>query len=84
VETRKDFSLGERWTFTLSSGPGYFRPGGGLDLGHRLEFLTAGELSYRLDGGGRIGLVGAHLSNAGISRRNPGVETIALAYSVPL
>lgn len=84
VETHREFALGRGWVFNLSSGPGYFHKSDEIDLGGALEFRTAGELGYTFPGGARLGIVASHLSNAGISNRNPGVETLSLIYTVPL
>lgn len=79
-----DFSLGERWYFTPSFGAGYYHQGDGKDLGHDLEFRSTLELSYRFDGGQRVGLSVAHISNASLSDHNPGMEVVKLIYLLPL
>lgn len=79
-----DFSLGERWHFTPSFGAGYYRQGDGKDLGHELEFRTTLELSFSLGNGQRLGVSLAHISNASLSDKNPGMEVVKLIYLLPL
>ncbi len=79
-----DARLGRRVILRPSFAPGYFRRGGGKDLGSALEFRSALELSFRLEGGWRVGLEVYHLSNAALGDRNPGAETLAVTLSVPV
>lgn len=79
-----DFALGERWHFTPSFGGGYYRQGDGKDLGNDLEFRTTLELSFSLGGGQRLGVSVAHISNASLSDKNPGMEVVKLIYLLPL
>lgn len=56
-------------------GGGYYTPGDAKDLGTALEFRTSMELAIITDD--RYIFVGlSHLSNAGISAHNPGVEML--------
>jgi lipid A 3-O-deacylase len=64
-----------------SVGVGAYRRGGGVDLGSPLAFRSSFELGYRREGGNRISLFAYHLSNAGVGRRNPGIEAVGLAWS---
>lgn len=66
------------------TGLGRFRLGERPDLGGGLEFRSGIELGFRAAADWRVGLVLYHLSNGGIERRNPGSETLALTWSVPL
>jgi lipid A 3-O-deacylase len=66
------------------TGLGRFRLGERPDLGGGLEFRSGIELGFRAPEDWRVGLVLYHLSNGGIERRNPGSETLALTWSVPL
>jgi hypothetical protein len=77
----RDFALGERWNANVSlAGTGY-QPGNGKKLGRGFEFRSALDLSYRIQPGVRLGLAVAHLSNAGISETNPGVETLTVTLA---
>jgi hypothetical protein len=79
-----DFRLGDSWFLTPVFAAGAFRDGGNLDLGYALEFKTGVELSFRLAGRWRIGLLGYHLSNAGLSADNPGTEAVELLLAIPV
>ena len=77
----RDFPAGERWNLNLSSGGGYYHPGNGKRLGRGFEFRTALDVSYRIQPGVRFGGAVAHLSNAGIGKNNPGIETVTLTLA---
>ena len=79
-----DFHLGDSWSLTPVLAAGAFRDGGNLDLGYALEFKTGVELSFRVAGRYRIGLLGYHLSNAGLSEDNPGTEALELVFAIPV
>lgn len=75
---------GSRWILTPSFGGGYFKPSDILDLGSELEFRSGLEFSFRFKNEQRLGLSLSHLSNGGISEKNPGTEILLLMYSIPL
>ncbi|SLN10307.1 acyloxyacyl hydrolase [Oceanibacterium hippocampi] len=79
-----DIYFGRRWVLTPSFAPGYFHDGGGKDLGSEIEFRSQIELSYRFDDRSRLGISFNHISNAGIGDANPGTETLAITYAIPL
>ncbi len=79
-----DIFFGRRWVLTPSVAAGAYNKGAGKDLGHTLEFRTGVSFAYRFDNRSRLGLRFYHMSNAGISERNPGVEVLDLTYSIPL
>ena len=81
---RLEFEFADNWFFTPSTSVGWYNQGGGKDLGNALEFRSAAELSYRFENQSRIGISIAHMSNAGISSRNPGTEIVSVNYSIPL
>ncbi len=68
---------------TLSAAIGGFG-GHGFDLGSQFEFRTGGDLAWRFDDASRLGVGFYHVSNAGITARNGGSESLLLAYSLPL
>ena len=70
--------------FTPSFAPGYYMRGSGLNLGFPLEFRSSAELSYRFKNLSRLGIMFYHLSNASLSRRNPGTECLMFFYGIPL
>jgi lipid A 3-O-deacylase len=63
---------------------GLYTRGNGKDLGSPVEFKTGVEFAYRFDGGARLGLAFDHISNAGLTKRNPGTENLLLMYSLPI
>jgi hypothetical protein len=79
-----DVFLGRRVVITPSFAPGYYHKGGGLDLGHKLEFRSQLELSYRFDNRSRLGVAVSHMSNASIGDTNPGTEAAMFTYSIPI
>jgi lipid A 3-O-deacylase len=79
-----DVYFGPHWVLTPNAAVGAFEEGGGKDLGSTVEFRTGAELAYRFDNRARLGLAFHHTSNAGITDRNPGAETLMLMYSMPL
>ncbi len=63
---------------------GYWDRGDSKNLGAHEEFRTGAEIAWRFDDASRIGVSFHHISNAGITQRNPGVEEALLEYSLPL
>jgi hypothetical protein len=80
---RLDVYFGNRFVFTPSFSPGLYYEGNGKDLGFEVEFRSSAEIAYRFDDYSRLSLGIAHLSNASLGDKNPGVETLTLTYSVP-
>lgn len=81
---RLDVFFGNRFVFTPSFSPGLYHEGKGKDLGFIVEFRSSAEFAYRFDDYSRLSLGIAHLSNASLGDKNPGVETLSLTYSIPL
>jgi lipid A 3-O-deacylase len=79
-----DINLTPNLVLTPNAAAGYFTHGSGTNLGSWMEFRTGAELAWRLPGQSRIGLAVHHTSNAGLTKRNPGAQSIALMYSIPL
>ena len=72
-------NLGEDDIFlNLSSSAGIYSNGDGKDLGNTLQFKSEINLFYSLSKTTRIGLGSHHISNAGISSVNPGVNNYYL------
>lgn len=78
-----DVNFGPHWVVNPNAAVGYFHRGDGINLGSRIEFRTGAELDYRFANLTRLGLAIHHMSNAGISRHNPGEESVTLVYTVP-
>ena len=76
--------LDDRYVFMPFTGVGLFEDGGGKDLGSVVEFRSGVDLGYRFDYGGQISVTFTHISNAGISDRNPGTELLMFRYGFPL
>jgi len=81
---RGDIVLFQRYVVMPVAAVGYFDKGNGKDLGSHTEFKTGVELAYRFDGGSRLGIAFDHISNAGITAKNPGTESLLLVWSFPL
>ena len=72
-------NLGAETIFlNLSSSAGLYNNGDGKDLGNTLQFKSEINLFYSLSKTTRIGLGSHHISNAGISSVNPGVNNYYL------
>ncbi len=78
-----DIFFGTRWVLTTSFAPGVYIQNDGKKLGSYVEFRSMGEIAYKFDSGSRLGLAIYHLSNAGITQYNPGVEVLSLSYTIP-
>lgn len=76
-------TLGGNWRLAFGTGPFYYHPGHGPDLGYDLQFYSFIEPVYLFANGGRVGIRLGHFSNAGLSEYNPGTETLALTVSFP-
>lgn len=74
----------ETWAVTAGCGPGYYERHQGADLGSNLEFCTFAEVSRNLPWHHRVMVRIMHISNGGLTQRNPGNELLLLGYSMPL
>jgi hypothetical protein len=81
---RADIILAQHYVIMPVATVGYWERGDGKDLGSHIEFKTGAEFAYRFDGGSRIGVAFDHMSNAGITQRNPGEESVLVVYSLPI
>jgi lipid A 3-O-deacylase len=79
-----DIDFGPNVILTPNGAAGYFARGSGTNLGSWWEFRTGAELAWRFADQTRIGVDVNHTSNAGLTRRNPGEQSIVLTYSIPL
>ncbi len=79
-----DLFFGDRFVVQPSFAAGAYRQGDGKDLGNTLEFRSQFEFAYRRDDRSRIGISVNHISNASLSKNNPGTESIVLTYAMPL
>jgi lipid A 3-O-deacylase len=81
---RIDLMLGSHVVLTPSAAVGLWRTGSGKELGSTVEFKTGAELAWRFADASRLGISFDHISNAGLTKHNPGVESLLLVYSLPL
>jgi lipid A 3-O-deacylase len=79
-----DLFFGHHIVATPSFATGAYTDGKGKDLGSAIEFRSALELAWRFDNDTRLGVMVYHLSNAGITSKNPGTEVLSFGLSVPL
>ena len=63
---------------------GFYQHGDDKNLGNTAEFRTGIGVAYEFDNGWRLGADIHHISNAGMAKRNPGVEIAAITLAVPL
>jgi len=80
----KDFNLTNRWQLSVNFGPGLFNDGEDVILGNDLEFRSGIRIGYRFKNNIRAGFELFHLSNGGISDRNPGTEPAFIALYIPI
>ena len=79
-----EFVLDDRFVLMPFTGVGLFEDGDGKDLGSVVEFRSGVDLGYRFDYGGQLSVTFTHISNAGISDRNPGTELLMFRFGYPL
>jgi hypothetical protein len=58
--------------------------GSGFNLGSRVEFHSSGEVAWRFDDASRLGVGLFHTSNADLTKRNPGSDSLVLTYAIPI
>ncbi|HUB95968.1 MAG TPA: acyloxyacyl hydrolase [Stellaceae bacterium] len=81
---RADLIFADHYVVMPVATVGYYDKGYGKNLGSWLEFKTGAEFAYRFDNAWRVGIAFDHISNAGLTRTNPGTENILLVASMPL
>jgi lipid A 3-O-deacylase len=79
-----DIDFGPNVVLTPNAAAGYFARGSGTNLGSWWEFRTGAELAWRFPDQSRIGIAVTHTSNAGLTRLNPGEQSVILTYSIPV
>jgi lipid A 3-O-deacylase len=78
-----DINFGPNWVLTPNAAAGVYERGDGTRLGSWWEFRTGAELDYKLSDGSRIGVAVHHMSNAGLTKENPGEESAVLVWTIP-
>ncbi len=79
-----DINFNPEWVLTPNAAAGAFERGSGTNLGSWWEFRTGAELAYRFADQSRLGVAVHHTSNAGLTKRNPGEQSILVMYSIPM
>ncbi len=82
IGVKSRYEIGGGWFAEGSLMPGYYDAGDGPDLGGTLQFRSALGVGYDFGRGGSLSVHYDHRSNADIESTNPGLETIAVRYSV--
>jgi len=60
---------------------GFYSNGSGKDLGNALQFKSEVNIFYSINDGSRVGFGSHHISNAGLSSVNPGVNNYYLIFN---
>ncbi len=81
---RLDFVFLDHYAVTPNAAVGWYDRGNGKALGSPIEFKTGLELAYRFDNAARLGIAFDHISNAGLTKLNPGTEQLLLVLSWPV
>lgn len=77
-----DTKLGsEKIYLNPSFSTGLYNNGSGKDLGNTLQFKSELNIFYSINDGSRVGLGSHHISNAGLSSVNPGVNNFYLIFN---
>ncbi len=79
-----DISLTDFLFLTPSFAPGLYAKNNSKDLKFALEFQSQIEISFKFVNGVRVGVSFNHISNATLGDGNPGVESLALTYVIPI
>ena len=79
-----DIPLTDFLFLTPSFAPGLYAKNNSKDLKFALEFQSQIEISLKFANGARVGVSFNHMSNATLGEENPGVESLALTYIIPL
>lgn len=78
---RYDLPIGSRWALAPGLAVTLYERGDGKELGQTLEFRSSIELARRISERFRVGFVFYHLSNASISKTNPGANSAVFNFA---
>lgn len=78
-----DWDFTKHGIFTWNEGMGYLDSGDQRSLGGTFQFRSMAEVGYRFDNDMRITAAFSHISNAKLTRVNPGAEIIGMYFHVP-
>lgn len=79
-----DMPIGRHFVLSPNLATGLYYGGDGKRLGSFVEFRSTVELGYKFDSGTRITTSFGHISNAGLTGINHGVEIASLYVHVPV
>jgi lipid A 3-O-deacylase len=80
----KDFTIGNFLIFTTNFAPSVYYKNKSKDLYFLLEFRSGIELAVKFENDFKVGISFYHVSNASLGKLNPGVESLAMTYYIPL
>lgn len=78
-----DVPIGKHLVLSPNLGVGLYYMGDGKRLGSFVEFRSTMELGWRFDDGSRLTAAFGHISNAGLTSINHGVEIANIYYHIP-
>jgi len=73
-----------RFVLTPLGAVGFYHQGSDENLGGGFQFRISANVAYEFDAGSRLGVQFAHISNAGLHKRNPGDNEMLVTYGIPL
>jgi hypothetical protein len=79
-----DINIGPNFVITPNGAVGWYQPGKGTELGSWFEFRTGAEFDYKFADQSRLGVAVHHTSNAGLTKINPGEQSVLVVYQLPL
>ncbi len=81
-----DLPVTDNFFIVADASAGYYSHGDDkvLSFGSTAEFRTGVGVAYQFDNAWRLGADIHHISNAGLDKKNPGVEIAAITLSIPL
>jgi hypothetical protein len=79
-----DIPIGKHFVFSPNEAVGVYYRGDGKRMGSFIEFRSTVELGYKFDDGSRVTGAFGHISNAGLTDINHGVEIASVYYHVPI
>ncbi len=79
-----DIPIGRHFFLSPNEVVGFYDNGDGKYLGSFIEFRSTIEAGYRFNDESRLSVAFGHISNAGLTKRNHGVEILTVYYHVPI
>ncbi|HVY12576.1 MAG TPA: acyloxyacyl hydrolase [Alphaproteobacteria bacterium] len=79
-----DIPIGKHFVLSPNEAVGLWYNGNGKYLGSFVEFRSTVEVGYRFDDESRLDVAFGHISNAGLTSQNHGVEILSVYYHMPI